>query len=243
LNNIGEIEKIRILKSERIQDGVNRIIFAAGDMVDEYQKEEEKLYRKIITLLESHYQIQQHDAISQQLESISEQFSVPIEQLPKTLHRFVKEAKPKLPKQFEINSLSEAGKHLFNVWKKSRKQKKTISEDDLNCLLNKAETIKGTEFKVLTAKTDTESNATAGALIEHESIVVHIYDGNKITSAASENIAIDLRTEIAPAIGKIIGGSGGGREKMTQSGGPKKENVDEALKKAKELTIKTLQKK
>jgi len=109
-------------------------------------------------------------------------------------------------------------------------------------LLNQAETIPGSEIKVLTAKTETESNATAGALIEQDTIVVHIYDGNKITSAASDNVTIDLRKEIAPTIGKIIGGSGGGREKMTQSGGPKKENVDEALAKAKELTIQALRK-
>lgn len=242
LNNISEIEKIRILKSERIQDGVNRLIFAAGAMVDEYQKEEEKLYQQIVSMLSNQYHIQEHEHISQHLEALSKQFSVPIEQLPKTLKRFLKEAKPKLPKQVEINTLSNAGKHLFEAWKESRKQKKTISEDFLNELLNQAETIPGSEIKVLTAKTETESNATAGALIEQDTIVVHIYDGNKITSAASDNVTIDLRKEIAPTIGKIIGGSGGGREKMTQSGGPKKENVDEALAKAKELTIQALRK-
>jgi alanyl-tRNA synthetase len=43
-------------------------------------------------------------------------------------------------------------------------------------------------------------------------------------------------------VGTIIGGSGGGRPKMTQSGGPKKDNIDEALEKAKTLTIETLKK-
>ena len=242
LNNIKEIEKIRILKSERIQDGVNRLVFAAGSMVDEYQKEEQDMYQTLIDTLQPTYQIQQHDHISQQLETVSNQFSVPVDQLPKTLQRFLKEAKDSLPSNKKISTLEKAGKDLFNIWKKTKKQKKSISDEKIAELLDQSVTIPGTQTKVLTAKTETEANATAGALIEQGSIVVHIYDGKKITSAASEDVNIDLGKEIAPAVGKLIGGSGGGRPRMTQSGGPKKENVDEALAKAKQMTIDYLKK-
>ena len=54
-------------------------------------------------------------------------------------------------------------------------------------------------------------------------------------------MTIDLR-EIAPELGKILGGSGGGKPKLTQSGGPHKEKIDEAMEKAKQLTIKKLKK-
>ena len=47
---------------------------------------------------------------------------------------------------------------------------------------------------------------------------------------------------IAPELGKILGGSGGGKPKMTQCGGPNKDKVSEALEKARELTIKKLKK-
>lgn len=241
LNNIGEIEKIRILKSERIQDGVNRVLFAAGSMVDEYQKEEQRMYETIISTLQPTYQIKQQHDISQQLEELSTQFSVPVDKLPKTLHRFLNEAKSQLPKNKEISSLAEAGHHLFKIWKKTRKEKKSISEEEIIQLLDKAEPVPGTKTKVLTAKTNTESNATAGALIEQGSFVVHIYDGKKITSAASDDVNIDLGKMIAPTVGKLIGGSGGGRANIAQSGGPKKENIDQALAKAKELTIELLQ--
>ena len=56
---------------------------------------------------------------------------------------------------------------------------------------------------------------------------------------ASKNIDIDLR-KIAPEIGKILGGSGGGTPKMTQCGGQNKDRVDEALEIAKRLTINEL---
>jgi alanyl-tRNA synthetase len=59
---------------------------------------------------------------------------------------------------------------------------------------------------------------------------------------ASGNVAIDLR-EIAPEIGKILGGSGGGKPKMTQCGGPNKDKAEEALTLAKKLTKKKLEKK
>ena len=69
-----------------------------------------------------------------------------------------------------------------------------------------------------------------------------IYDGKKLVSMASDNVNIDLR-EIAPEIGKILGGSGGGEPKMTQCGGPNKNKIQDALKLAKQLTIKKLEKK
>ena len=46
---------------------------------------------------------------------------------------------------------------------------------------------------------------------------------------------IDLR-EIAPEIGKILGGSGGGKPHMTQCGGPNKDKIKDALERAKKET-------
>ncbi|RLF52322.1 MAG: hypothetical protein DRN24_03480, partial [Thermoplasmata archaeon] len=44
-------------------------------------------------------------------------------------------------------------------------------------------------------------------------------------------------------VGKILGGSGGGKPRLTQSGGPNKDRVGEALEKAKELTIEEIKRK
>jgi alanyl-tRNA synthetase len=55
----------------------------------------------------------------------------------------------------------------------------------------------------------------------------------------SKDVKIDL-CKIAPEIGKILGGSGGGKPNMTQCGGPNKDKIDEALNKAKALTKKFL---
>jgi len=237
LDNIGEIEKIRIIKSERIQDGVNRIIFAAGKMADLYKAKEKETYNEIVDLLKPFFEIKEHENISKQLKEVSKTFSVQIDQLDKTIKRFLKETKIK--QKIKVENLKTACEKLFNKWKKTQKEKKKVSSDEIQDLLEKAEKISdGT--KIITAITSNDAVSVAGKLVKKEKIVAHIYDGKKLVSMASKDTDIDLR-KIAPIIGKILGGSGGGKTHMTQCGGPNKNRVNEALKKAKNLTKERLE--
>jgi len=101
-----EVEKIKILKTERIQDGVNRIVFAAGKMVDAYQKEEQALYNQIVKALSPWYEIKEKKGISEQLQAVAATFSVPINQVEKTIQRFAKEANIK--GKTKVTDLTEA---------------------------------------------------------------------------------------------------------------------------------------
>ena len=239
LNNIGEIEKIKIIKIERIQDGVNRVIFAAGKMADLYQKEEKLIYQNLVDILNPLYEINQSVNISDNLKKVADIFSVPIEQLNKTIKRFIKESKIKTRKT--VKNLIEAADDLFSEWKRQQKNMKKVTNDDINHLIETAEDIKGTNYKIVTGITNSNATVIAGSIIKNSDYIVHIFDGKKLVSMASENIDIDLR-EIAPEIGKILGGSGGGRQRMTQCGGPNFDKVDYALKTAITLTKKKLQK-
>ena len=239
LNNTSEAEKIRIIKTERIQDGVNRIVFAAGKMADVHIEEEIKLYDKIINQLNNYYEISEEINISKQLEETSKVFTVPLSQIEKTITRFLDETKLKEKKK--VKNLSEASQDLFNRWKKTRKDKKKVSSDEIEDLIAKAETVPGTKIKVVSGVSTTEGTTLAGSITKEDNFVAHIYDGKKLVSIASDNVDIDLRV-IAPEIGKILGGSGGGKPKMTQCGGPNKDKIDEALEVAKKLTIKKLEK-
>lgn len=231
LNNIGEIEKIRIIKFERIQDGVNRVIFAAGKMADVYQEEEKQIYDDIVKLLSSNYIIKESKDISGQLKKVSKIFSVPIDQLNKTLNRFLKESGIK--GKITVKTLVDASSHLFDEWKKNQKNKKKVSADEIEDLINDAEEVTG--IKIVTGISSSDASVVAGKIIEKGDFVAHIFDGNKLVSMASENVNIDLR-EIAPEIGKILGGGGGGKPHMTQCGGPNKNKINDALLKAKNLT-------
>jgi alanyl-tRNA synthetase len=238
LNNISEVEKIRIIKSERIQDGVNRIIFAAGKMVDAYQEEENVTYNQIIKVISPFYNIKKRENTSEQLREVSKIFSVPIDQLDKTLKRFIKESK--IDEIKNVENLTEASKDLFDEWKKTQKDKKKVPLDEIDNLINQAIIIPDKNIKIVTGITKSDGTATAGTITKKDNFVVHIFDGKKLVSMASENVEIDLR-EIAPELGKILGGSGGGRPKMTQCGGPNKNKIKEALELAKELTKKKLE--
>ena len=237
LNNTNEIEKIRIIKTERIQDGVNRIIFAAGKKADKFQKEEIEIYNKLVKTISPCYEIKEKKNIPEQLKEVTKIFSVSINHLEKTINRFLKETKIK--KKRTAKNLVEACEDLFNEWKKTQKDKKKISSNEIENLINNAELIKGTDVKVITGISSSEGSVTAGRIIKEKNYVIHIFDGNKIVSMASDNIKIDLR-KIAPKLGEILGGSGGGRPNMTQCGGPYKDKINEALNLAKKLTKKYL---
>lgn len=237
LNNTSEVEKIRIIKIERIQDGVNRAIFAAGKMADAYQEEEKQTYDKIVKILAPFYEIKKEKDTSEQLKKVSKLFSVPFDQIEKTLKRFIKESE--IAGKQTADDLFSACEHLFKCWKKNQKDKKKISSDNIEKIIEKAENISGTNIKVVTAITKTDSTVVAGEIIKNKGFVAHIYDGKKLVSMSSPDVNIDLR-KIAPEIGKILGGSGGGKPNMTQCGGPNKEKIDEALNKAKALTKKFL---
>jgi len=239
LNNTSEVEKIRIIKTERIQDGVNRIIFAAGKMADIHLKEEKQLYEKIVKHLDLAYKIEEDEDISKQLQEVSNIFSVPIKQIEKTIKRFLAEIK--IIKIKTVKNLNEACEDLFSEYKKMQKDKKKIPMDEIEKLFNKADKVPGTDIKIVTGISLFDATATAGFITKEDNYVAHIFDGNVLVSMASENVQIDLR-EIAPEVGKVLGGSGGGKPKMTQCGGPNKNKAKDALELAKQLTKKKLEK-
>ncbi|MEF8878943.1 MAG: alanine--tRNA ligase [Candidatus Thermoplasmatota archaeon] len=242
LNNIGEIGKIRIIRSERIQDGVNRVVFAAGEMVDAFEEEEKKLYDEAIDKISQYYKVEKREDFSKTLDEVCNIFSVQRNQLLKTLKRFLKETDPDLLKEKQVESLDEACTDLFEKWKQTQKAKKNVSNNQIESFLDKAESIPGTDIKVIVGKTENEGTSLAGELINSsDNLVVHVFDGKKLVSMASEEVDIDLR-EITKPVGDILGGGGGGKPDMVQCGGPNIDRIDEALEKAKQLTEKLLKK-
>jgi len=248
LNNTGEIEKIRIVKAERIQDGVNRIIFAAGKMVDVYQKEEMRLYSEVVDILSKAYEIKKQKDVSEQLKTASKIFSVPIDQLPKTLKRFLNEIDIK--ERITVDDLEAACKHLFDEWKKiqKRRRKTSASSDTFMELKKNGETTKIGNIEIVVLDNPEPSlneYMIAGQATSEEDRVVIIGSQKGITCACSANVVDKYDFDCIPIVeeaGKILGGGGGGKQTLAQAGGPNKEQVKDALEKAKQLTIKKLEK-
>jgi alanyl-tRNA synthetase len=241
LNNISEVEKIRIIKTERIQDGVNRVVFAAGKMADAYQEEENEIYDQIVKTISSSYEIKEKKNVSEQLKEVSKIFSVPIDQLDKTLKRFQKETRTKEKKT--VKNLIEASKNLFEEWKKTRKTiKRSFS---LNADLYREERIKtkDKEIKIIFEIVPRDKNPIkyAHEKTEQEGIIAYLISGNRVTLSASNDVNIDLGL-IAQKVGEISGGSGGGKPNLAHATMKEPDKNYEAMEKTKELIKKKLEK-
>jgi len=245
LNNINEVEQIRILKSERIQDGVNRITFTAGKMVEVFQKVEIEQYNRIIQIISSKYKIKNEINITNQLNEASKIFSVPISQLESTIQRFLSDFDN--DKLTELEDLKEACQHIFNNWKKIKKikRKKSNEKEVYKQLPYEIKHIGSVEIIIIQKISNlfNELIIAGQTTIEKESRIIVIGSKKGITIACSKNLTDEYNFDCSAVIkesGKLLGGGGGGSKTLAQAGGPEKNNIKEAIEKTVELTIKML---
>jgi alanyl-tRNA synthetase len=247
LNNINEIEQIRIIKSERIQDGVNRITFAAGKMVKVFEKEEIEQYNKIIKIINSKYKIYNNKDISKQLNEASKIFSVQINQLESTIKRFIKDVET--DKIMEFKDLKEACRNIFNNWKKIKKIKKRKSskKDVYKKLSHEIKHIGSIEIIIIKklSKSYNELIIAGQTTMEKENRIIIIGSERGITIACSKNLINEYNFDCSKLIkksGELLGGGGGGSKTLAQAGGPEKNKIKEVVEKTIELTIKKFEK-
>ncbi len=212
LKNTGEIGFIKIIHSERVQDGVERLVYSVGiPALKAVQENEEKLWR------------------------LSEILSAPLEKLDKTAEKVVAELKEanaekrKLIKEIaEWESLVLGGRRegeeieeVEGIKVVMRDFKEVIDVDRMvqtaNQMIKRDEAIvtvfygtdgKNARIMVMAGKTAIEKGANAGEIIREASV--------------------------------IIGGGGGGKVNFAQGGGTQIEKLLEAVEKAEEVLKKQL---
>jgi len=193
VDNTAEIGFIKIIGTERVQDGVERIKFCAGEKAIEYVQKQEKL-----------------------LKEASDVLAVEPSMLPKTVKRF------------------------FEEWKKLKKQVEKLQQDILKGGMKK-EVHRGINIIL---QDEMVPSAIKDATSNKKTIVISALKKEKavmITIACSDDAPIDC-SSIASSIGKLLGGSGGGKKHIAQAGGPNIEKLEEAKKKAIEMVKKELEK-
>ncbi len=115
IDKTGEAEIIKIIRSERIKDGVNRIEFTCGSKAYEFVRNRERIGRETLDVVEKLgifekiTDIMHRDMdIHKELEKASNIFSIESKHLPKTIERFCREINEdfdhtrKLKKQLNI---------------------------------------------------------------------------------------------------------------------------------------------
>jgi alanyl-tRNA synthetase len=192
-----DVGLIKILGTEHIQDGIERIRFAAGFAALRYIQFQEKLLKESAKVL-----------------------NVKPEQLPKAIKRFFGEWKA-LRKKLDLLKTEEARRKASKLLAQSERVGNVRIISDL------------------TLKEMDELIKEAGELIKEPDVVAILgskKESGKLVVACSQAIDLDCR-EIVKSAAKLMGGSGGGKAKLAQGGGPLIEMVEKAIEQAKKLAI------
>jgi alanyl-tRNA synthetase len=203
----GELGLIKIIRTERIQDGVERLLFSVGESAVEAVQDVEGKILRIADILE-----------------------VQPERIEKTVNNVVSE------------------------WRELRKERERLTDRLASFLaedyLAKAEEVEGVKLvsKVVDADwADVDLLIKVSSkIIQREkravSVLVCIDKNARLVVNVGEEarrLGVDAR-EIAREAGAELGGGGSGKPDFAQGGGTRIEGAGEALKKAKEVILRSL---
>jgi alanyl-tRNA synthetase len=212
LKGTGEIGFLKIIHSERVQDGVERLVYSIGiPAVKAVQKNEELLVK------------------------VSETLNAPLEKLDKTAEKLVKELKEanaerrRLVKEIAVQDSVKLEDEVEAVENKEIAGVKLVIRDfhesiEVDRMVQTAtEIIKRDEAVVTVFYGSDGKNARIMVM------------AGKIALEKGVNA-----NEVVKESAAIIGGGGGGRPSFAQGGGTRTERLPEAIKKAEETVRKKL---
>jgi alanyl-tRNA synthetase len=254
MTSTGKVGPLRIMKTERIQDGVERFEFAAGIAAILYDQERDAIVSKA-----------------------SKTLRVPPEQLPSTTSRFFEEWKELGKENEELEELkAKFTSFLMSESPSIKKAQDAVNAGDLNALRDVLSSLDAafTRLANVAVTVDTVPNVETSVLAPTVTIVEEM-NGVKILSkiidanmkellrtsqellndnavvilggvrAGQANIVIMMRTDVAKKglnaaiiikeACSLLGGSGGGRPERASGGGPHADKINEAVNEAKKL--------
>ncbi len=237
LTNTKDAEKIKIIKTERTQDGVNRLVFTCAFSADKFSKDLKDLFAKTIVKL-SALPVAPPKAVFDQkdLKNASSIFSIEPKLLPVTVEKFSREIKlnsealnhvrkglrmPEKPLKERLKGLSksktltEACELVFRLWKQQRKEadklRAEMSENRAKELMKK---VKNNIIFEITRGARKELIETAAKLISMNPKLTVI-----LANEGGEIVGMSRTTDVSKKIRDICqkaGGSGGGNKNLAQ---------------------------
>lgn len=222
LNNTKEVGEIKLLKTSKIQDGIVRIEFTAGENVRKISDKENEIFdsvhRELSKLVEFSGKILDR---AEELRECSHFLSLPLNQLEKSVEKFVRESLEdakslgRKVKRREARSLREACEIVFKTWKSQKKEmeklRKEKARSNIENLLEKAKNNRILEVVEMERK---EMIKTADLLVStHPEFTVILVnkDGDVVGMSKKENIVKEVKEFC-----KKYGGSGGGKNHLAQ---------------------------
>jgi len=135
LSNTSELKKIRLTGSKKIQDGLIRLNYVAGDVAEELEREEKVLGKSVMVAFRT-----RGVAPLVQIEAAAELLKTQKTHLAKNIDKFRSEtiqmktqmgqSKAQLTRDLKFNTsnIPKAVEQLFNLWKKTRKELKKFKK-------------------------------------------------------------------------------------------------------------------
>ena len=212
LKNTGEIGFIKIRYTERVQDGVERLVYSVGlQALKAVQEQESLLWR------------------------VSEMLNAPLEKLDKTAERMVKELKEantekrKLLKELAAKESAAVGESTAMETQQDIDGVKLLKRDfkdatDVNRMVQTASEIIKRNEATVTLFYGADAKTARIVIMAGEAAVAKGVNANNVVH------------EAAP----IFGGGGGGRPNFAQGGGTQPEKLQDAVKTAEEAIKKQL---
>jgi len=212
LKDTGEIGFLKIIHSERVQDGVERLVYSVGiPAVKAVQKNEELLVR------------------------VSDTLSAPLEKLDKTAEKLVKELKEanaerrRLLKEIAVQDSAKPANSLDAVQNKTIAGIKLIIRDfqesiDIDRMVQTANEIIKRDEATVTLFYGSDGKNARLMVMAGKAAVEKGVNANEVVGESAA----------------IIGGGGGGRPNFAQGGGTQTAKLAEAVKKAEETVRKKL---
>jgi len=214
LRNTGEIGFLKIVHSERIQDGVERIIFSAGlPALKAVQENEESLWK------------------------LSELLNAPIEKLKETAERLVKEWKESRREKERL--LEEIAKREAAKQEARVEERKTFPINGVNYMTQHFEEV-DVDRMIKTASELVRRDPKVVAVfygVDKKTARIVVMAGEEAV-----NLGIDS-SEIAGEAASALGGGGSGRPDFAQGGGTLVKKMSDALAKAEEIIRKQAKKR
>jgi len=133
LDNTSELKKIRIINSKKVQDGLIRLTYVAGDVAEKLEKEEKELGKEVMNAF-GFKTTTDIDSI----ESAAEILKTQKNHLAKNITKFITETKEIMNKldysddeiqsklKFDKNNIVSSVEELFILWKKTKKRYKKL---------------------------------------------------------------------------------------------------------------------
>jgi len=211
VKNTGEIGFIKIVHSERVQDGVERLDYSVGVPALKATQENEQLLWKLSEIL---------NAPLEKLDNTAEKLVKELKEANAERRKLIRELAARESAGLEVKALEER-EEINGIKLVKRDFEEEISVDRM--VQTASEIIKRDDATVALFYGTDGKNARIMAMAGKTAVEKGV-DANEIVREASA----------------IIGGGGGGKPNFAQGGGTKTEKLSEAVKKAEETLRKQL---